>query len=104
MDSSKVKTHEIFHSKTELLTELNKKNSTSDICELKNQNRWLDYGHYTVPAITFEAIDLEIILPTQIARYDYADMLNLIRASYKIDGSDWEKALVSTKYTAKYTR
>lgn len=80
-----------------MLIELNGKNSTNDICELKNQNRWFEIDR-TVLAITFNLIDWEIILPARVPEENFMDLLNLLRASLKIEGSDWQKALVSTDY------
>lgn len=44
-------------------------------------------------------LDLEIILPERVRKENFMDLLNLIQASFKIGGSDWQRALVSTFHT-----
>lgn len=68
--------------------------STIDICELKNRNPWFDIDAKS-QTFKFLAYDLEVILPTQVREENFMDMLNLLRANYGFDGSDWKKALVS---------
>lgn len=77
-----------------MLDELNEKNSTTDICELKNQSRWTDFEE-AKPSTTLNIILLEIIFPERVPEENFKDLLNLMRASYRIDGSDWQKAMVS---------
>lgn len=45
-------------------------------------------------------LDLEIILPIRVAEENFIDLLNLMRASFRIKGSDWQRALVSTRTMA----
>lgn len=42
-----------------------------------------------------ELVDLEIILLTRVPKKNFTDMLNLVRASFGMEGSDWGKGLVS---------
>lgn len=69
-----------------------------EICELKNKNPWVEFIPDAVQEITFAANDLEIILPTRVPEENFLDVLNLFRASYKVEGSDRGKALVSIEY------
>lgn len=80
----------------ELLLKLDKVNSTVDICELKTQRPLLS-DYEDVVRIRMELLDLEIILPTRVPEENAMDMLNFVRASFRMIGSDWEKGLVSAK-------
>lgn len=73
---------------------MNEKDSKIEICELKNENAWFEIDD-DVEEVTFNAIDLEVILPLRVPEENFVDLLNLMRASNRIDGSDWKKALVS---------
>lgn len=77
-----------------MLLTLDKKNSTIDICELKDQTPWLPDCD-DVKKVTMEMIDLEIILSARMPVENFMDMLNFVRASFGIKGSDWKKGLVS---------
>lgn len=89
-----------FDSQENLLKQLKKKEFKPDICKMKDQRPWL----YTDPWVSsdwtmlkyFATItDLGAILPERMPEGSFEDLLNLIQASYGINGSDWEKALVS---------
>lgn len=49
---------------------------------------------YTREQLTFDLLNLEVILPTRVAEENFVDALNLIRASYHIEGGDSNRALV----------
>lgn len=79
-----------------MLIALDEKNSKRDICELKNQNPWVDNRKAgDTQIITLRTNDLEIILPARIPTENFMDMLNLVRAGYGIERGDREKGLVS---------
>lgn len=91
---NKNKISEILFAQEELLTKLNGKNSTTEICQLKTEYPWFKID-YTDQEIAFKIIDLDIILPTRMPEENFMDLLNLLRTSYRIEGGNWEKALVS---------
>lgn len=91
---NKNKISEILFAQDELLTKLNGKNSTTEICQLKTEYPWFKID-YTDQEIAFKIIDLDIILPTRMPEENFMDLLNLLRTSYRIEGGDWEKAMVS---------
>lgn len=75
-----------------MLTKLDQKNSTIDVCQLKNESEWFKID-YTEQEIAFKIIDLEIILPTRVLEEHFIDLLNLMRTSYGIEGSNWNTAM-----------
>lgn len=77
------------------MTNLNEKSSKTEICELINQKRpWFE-TFYNVKTAKFRAINHEGILRSRMFKESVADIMNLIRANWGIDGSDGKKALVS---------
>lgn len=73
---------------------MDEKSSTVNICDLKNKKQWLPNDD-DVLRIIMDLVDLEIFLSTRVPKKKLTDVLNLVRASFGMEGSDWGKGLVS---------
>lgn len=78
------------------MTRLDELNAKIDTCELQNRgSQWFQIHYmFTREQLTIEVLNLEVILPTRVPEENFVDILNLIRASYHIEGGDAERALV----------
>lgn len=91
----------IYWSQENLLKQLEAKKSKIEICRLKSLSPWFRPTNWWSMLEYFALItDMDSILPERVPDENFKDLVNLFRASYRMNGSDWEKALVSILVTA----
>lgn len=91
----------VYWSQEKLLKQLEAKKSKIDICRLKSQSPWFRPANWWTMVKYFAFItDMDFILPERVPDENFKDLVNLFRASYGMNGSDWEKALVSIPVNA----